>query len=85
MNARMILAKERMWQRPFSGFLLLALALIVPGWAVAYPTIVAAPLTQAVWVLMQVAWRLVPPFVWLTLAGTAVFWLWLLRRLWRQS
>jgi hypothetical protein len=43
----------------------------------------AAPLAQAVWVLAQVAWRLIPPFVWLAPGATAVFWLWLLRRLWR--
>lgn len=72
-----------MWPRPLSLILLLGLALGAAGWAVAYPLFMAAPPAQAARVLAQLAWRLTPACVWLALGATAVFWLWLLRRLWR--
>jgi hypothetical protein len=85
MNVKLIQPSERLWQRPLSLILLLSLAFGVAGWVVVSPLIMATPLAQATWVLAQVAWRVIPPFIWLALGGTAVFWLWLLRRLWQQT
>lgn len=79
MNTKMMQVRERVWQRPLSLFLLSALALGAAGWVVAYAIFSA----QAAWVLMQAVWRLTPLYVWLAMGATAVFWLWLLRRLWR--
>lgn len=75
-------------QRPFPPITRLHIALFLIGlpsagvlYLVVGPERVSA-LWSALWLLAQVVWRLLPPLVWAAAGATAVFWLWLMRRLW---
>lgn len=71
-------------QRPFPPIARLLIGLFLIGLLLAggLSLVIGGERTDALWVLAQVVWRLVPPLVWAAAGATAVFWLWLMRRLW---
>jgi hypothetical protein len=70
-------------QRPSGGLVRLVIILLGTGLLLsAGLLLIAGPeFITAAWVLARLAWRLTPPVVWLMAGATAVFWLWLMRRL----
>lgn len=76
-----------MEKRPLSPILIIAAAFGVMVLAFAAATYLALgpQVGQTVWVLVRLAWRLVPPYFWLVGMITAVFWLWLIRHLWANG
>jgi hypothetical protein len=75
-------------KRPFAPAIIIALLLVsmiglIPAGAL---YLAAGPqLGQAAWALARLAWRLIPPLLWAVVGAAAVFWLWLMRRLWRAN
>lgn len=71
-------------QRPFSPITRLLIILFLIGLlSTGVLHLVMGPEgASTLWLLAHLAWRLVPPPVWAVAGATAVFWLWLMRRLW---
>jgi len=71
-------------QRPSAGLVRLVIILLGTGLLLsAGLLLIAGPeFITAAWVLARLAWRLTPPFAWAAAGAAAVFWLWLMRRLW---